>query len=309
MVNTGGHPLEQYRASRWPPLSIVANLLQRRWVNARLRQLAAAFKPSLVLVTKGEEITPATLRWIKRRVNAHLANWNPDSPLNPLNTTSDLLDTIPLYDDYYIWGKFLLPELERLGARRPAYLPFAYDPDLHQPRALSQEERAQWGNALTFVGTWERAREEALNAVVDFDLGIWGNHWSRLAPGSALRRCWRGEAHGEKLSRVYSASSIALNFIREQNGSAHNMRTFEAPVCGIMLLTTRTEEQVELLGEDRGAVFFGNVEEMRSKAGYYLAHPERREAVAAEGRHRLASGHTYADRMAVVMAAADRGPG
>jgi spore maturation protein CgeB len=185
-------------------------------------------------------------------------------------------------------------------------LPFAYDPDLYQPRALSREERAQWGNALAFVGTWERAREERLNAVADFDLGIWGNHWSRLAPGSTLRRLWRGEAHGEKLSRIYSASSIALNFVREQNGPAHNMRTFEAPACGILMLTSRTKEQVELFGEDDGAAFFDSGDEMRDKVRYYLAQPEQHERVARTGLAKIARGHTYADRMAQVLRDFDR---
>ncbi len=308
-MDTSGHPLERYRDSRWPPLCIAANVIQRNWVNASLRQLALQFKPDLIFVTKGAEVKPAVLTGLKRRLIVRLANWNPDSPLNSLNVTPDLLAAIPLYDDYYIWGRFLIPELKRLGAQRAGYLPFAYDEELHRPRALIAAEKREMGSDLVFAGTWEKAREEALSDLTDFDLGIWGNHWTRLSENHQLRRKWRGSAHGEKLSRVYSASRIALNFIREQNGSAHNMRTFEAPACGIMMLAARTEEQVELLGEDEGAAFFESPAELRDKAAYYLAHSGQREAVAREGQRRLARGHTYADRMATVLAAMDHGSG
>jgi hypothetical protein len=305
-VNTSGHPWQRYRASRWPPLSVAANALQKSWANRQVRALAEAFRPGLIFVTKGEELKAETLLRARQRTGAALANWNPDSPLNRLNTTGDLLQALPVFDRYYTWGRFLLPELERLGAQRPAYLPFAFDPELHQPRGLPAEERRALGSDVVFVGTWEPERAAALAHLDGLDLGIWGNHWDRLAPGDSLRRRWRGEAHGERLSRVYSASGVALNFIRAQNGPAHNMRTFEAPACGILMLASRTEEQVELLGEDEGAVFFDSMETMRERAAYYVAHPQQRGRIARCGRQRLSQGHTYADRMAQVLAHAEQ---
>lgn len=295
------YPLEKQRQSRLPPIAIAANQLQRAWANIGLQYLALRFKPNLILIAKGEEITPNTLNYIKQKTKAHIANWNPDNPLNALNATPDLINTIPLYDHYYIWGKFLLPEIEHLGAQHASYLPFAYDPELHQPRSLSQEENKKLGSDLIFAGTFESPRLESLNHLKDFDLGIWGNHWNRLSSDHPLRKHWRGSAHGIDLSRVYSASRIALNFIREQNGNAHNMRTFEAPACGIMLLTTRTLEQIELFGEDDGASFFQSHDEMREKASYYLAHPEQQKRIAQTGMQKLSHGHTYADRMAQVL--------
>jgi spore maturation protein CgeB len=306
-VNTSGHPLERYRASPWPPLAIASNALQKRWVNAQLRRVALEFEPDLIFVTKGDELRAAGLARLKSQLHATLVNWNPDSPLNPLNTTPDLLDAIPIYDLYYTWGHFLLPELARLGAQRPCYLPFAYDPELHRPRELSEAERREWANDLVFVGTWEQEREAALEQLTGFDLGLWGNHWmQRLQPGSPLRPRWRGVAHGERLSLVYSASAIALNFVRAQNGQAHNMRTFEAPACGILLLASRTEEQVQLLGDGQGAVFFSSIDELRERAAYYLANPNKLAAVAEAGAARLAHGHTYTDRMASVLAEVER---
>jgi spore maturation protein CgeB len=293
------YPFDKQRQSRFPLFAIAANKLQRAWANSGLLYTASRLKPDLILILKGEEITPATLIRLKQKVK--IVNWNPDNPLNALNSTPDLIKAIPFYDHCYIWGKFLLPELKRLGAQRASYLPFAYDPELHQPRNLSNEERKQLASDLVFAGTYEPQRVEALNHSTDFDLAIWGNHWNRLPSDHPLRKFWRGDAHGVALSRVYSSSRIALNFIREQNGSAHNMRTFEAPACGVMLLTTRTQEQVELFGEDDGAAFFFSHDELRDKARYYLAHEEQRQLVAQRGREKISRGHTYADRMKQIL--------
>ncbi|MBI5051891.1 MAG: glycosyltransferase, partial [Chloroflexi bacterium] len=273
----------------------------RVWANNGLLYTASRLKPDLILILKGEEITPITLTRLKQKSKTKIVNWNPDNPLNALNSTPDLIKAIPFYDRCYIWGKFLLPELERLGAQRASYLPFAYDPELHQPRSLTKEEQQQLKSDLIFAGTHEPQRVEALNHLANFDLAIWGNHWNRLPHDHPLRKHWRGDAHGDELSRVYSASRVALNFIREQNGSAHNMRTFEAPACGIMLLTTRTQEHLELFGDEDGAAFFSSHGELRDKAHYYLAHEEQRRRIAQRGREKIFGGHTYADRMKQIL--------
>jgi len=293
------YPFDKQRQSRFPPFAIAADKLQRAWANSGLLYTASRLKPDLILVAKGEEITPATLTRLKQK--AKIVNWNPDNPLNALNSTPDLIQAIPFYDHCYIWGKFLLPELERLGAQHASYLPFAYDPDLHQPRALNDDELKKLSSDLVFAGTHEPQRVEALNHLTDLDLVIWGNHWNRLPRDHPLRKHWRCDAHGDDLSRVYSASRVALNFIRQQNGSAHNMRTFEAPACGVMLLTTRTQEQVELFGEEEGAVFFESHEELRDKANYYLTHEDQRQQVAQRGREKILRGHTYAERMKQIL--------
>jgi spore maturation protein CgeB len=295
-------PLEGYRGSAWPAFSIFANFWHQRWINRQLKTLSLNTCPDIILILKGEDIEARSLAWVRQKLpQTRLANWNPDSPLNPLNTTVELLKGLPLYDECFIWGKFLLEPLQKLGAQKVTYLPFAYDAGLHRRVEMTAGELSEWGNDLSFIGTWEADRETTLNHLADMNLGIWGNLWQRLPPQSPLRKRWRGEAHGEKLAKVNSASQIALNFIRKQNGSAHNMRTFEAPACGVMMLTTRTTEQVELFGEDEGAAFFGEPEELRAKADFYLAHPNKREAVAREGLRRIQTGHTYTDRMRVIV--------
>ena len=50
--------------------------------------------------------------------------------------------------------------------------------------------------------------------------------------------------------------------MRNQNGDAHNMRTFEVPACRGFLLTTRTKEQHEFFPEEDGCLMFSDVKEL-----------------------------------------------
>ena len=301
-LDAGGYPTTRWRASVWPGLPVISHWLQKLWVNARLLPLARALQPDGIFILGGRDIRASVLKRVKRLGRGKLLNWNTDNPLNTVNSSAELLAAIPLYDCHFTWGRFLIPELTRMGARRVEYLPFCYDPALHRPVALSDPERARLGNALTFVGTWEPAREHLLDHLTESDLGLWGNHWHRLAPGSPLRRCVRGVAEGDRQARVLSACKITLNFVRAQNGSAHNLRTFEAPACGAFMLSTRTEEQVDLLGENVGATFFDSPDELRDKIAFFLDHPEQRTAIAQKGYEIVTEGNTYQDRMARVLA-------
>lgn len=275
----------------------------QRWQSLRLLnktfvESATQFAPDLIFVIKGELLSPAALKEIKDRCGSLLANWNPDSPFNPVNSSKDVLASIPIYDCHFTWGKFLIPKLLNAGAKRVEYLPFAYEPKLHKKISISKEEEKELGADVCFVGTWEQPREEILEQLTDCDLAIWGNNWERLKPNSSLRGCWRGRAvYGEGMSKIYAASKIVLNFIREQNGNAHNMRSFEALGWGAFMLTTWTKEQCELFGEGKGIACFENVKELRTKISYYLAHVEERREIAKRGHEIVKGKHTYLNRM------------
>lgn len=304
VLDVGAHRLFSRRDSPNPLISLAAGALHKGWLNDAALRRARAFRPEMALVIKGQELRPATLVAIRSATGARLANWNTDNPFNRLNSSRDLLAGIPLYDSCFIWGRYLIPELKRAGARFVEHLPFAYNPALHRRAASPPAEDGAGGPAVVFAGSPDPVRLTYLKRIADCDLGLWGNHWDRLAGGDPLRAKWRGVAEGEKLAPLLSACQIALNFVRDQNGPAHNMRTFEVPACGAFLLTSRTEEQVELLGDgpSAGAAYFESADELREKVGYYLRHAEERQAIARRGYERITGGaNTYRDRMARVL--------
>ena len=274
----------------------VLGLYFAKLMNERLVEKVNDFRPDLVFVLKGIFIFPETLRRVKENTNALLFNFNPDSPFTPVNSSRYLLDSLTIYDCLFIWGKFLIPELQQAGANRVEYLSFAHDPELHYPVSVTDEEKERYGSDIVFIGTWEKQREKWLENLVDYDLKIWGNSWEKLKWSSPLRQKWmRKPVIGEEFAKVCHSSKIVLNFIRAQNGNAHNMRTFEVPACQGFLLTERTEEQGEFFEEEKEMACFNDAEELREQIERYLNDEESRERMARAARKK-AFEHTYERR-------------
>lgn len=257
-------------------------------------------KPDLVFILKGFLIKPKTLLAIKKKLpKAKLFNFNTDNPFNTWhhgNSNSWIRKSIPLYDAYFIWGKFLLEPIKKSGAQRVEYLPFSYDSKLHHPVETTEIEKNFFGSDIAFVGSWDEEREWWLSHLLQYDLKIWGNSWEKA--DKKIQKKWqKKEVIGEEFSKVCNTSKIILNIIRRQNIPAHNMRTFEVPACGGFLLSVKTEEAQDFFKESEEMAYFSSPEELKEKIEFYLENEGLRKKIAEAGYQRLInSGYTYTDR-------------
>jgi len=279
----------------------LANFFQKKLIEKIVSE-----KPDLIFIFKGWLIKPKTLLKIKKGLSgARLFNFNTDNPFNTWhhgNSNSWIRKSIPLYDAYFIWGKFLLKPLKKAGAKRTEYLPCGYDLKLHYPVEVTDAEKKIFGSDIAFIGSWDKEREWWLNKLLmtddlmTDDLKIWGNAWQKA--NKKLREKWQGRAViGEEFSKVCNASKIILNFVRKQNGSAHNMRTFEVPACQGFILSTRTEEAVGFFEEGKEADYFSTLEELKQKIDFYLRNEESRKKIAEAGYKKLlGADYSYKDR-------------
>jgi hypothetical protein len=278
-----------------------AQLFQKKFIKEITEK-----KLDILLVFKGWLLMPGTLQEIKKRnPKIVIVNYNPDNPFNTWhhgNSNTWVRESIPLFDAYCIWGKFLEKPLLAAGARRFVYLPCSYDPTISHKVFVSDSERKYFGSDVAFIGSWDEEREEWLRELLNYDLKIWGNAWEKT--DSVFRKKWQGrEAIENDFAKICVASKIILNFVRKQNGSAHNMRTFEVPACGGFYLSTRTNEQLEILEEGKEAVYFSNAKELREKIDHYLSHEKERKEIAENGFIKITTGeNTYMDRAKKIIA-------
>lgn len=272
-----------------------ASLINNFVMNFLLQRKLASCKPDVVFILKGENLSVKTIRFAKT-CGAKLVNFFPDNPFVVWNGNSSgaVLASLPLYDIFLIWSQQLLPVLETAGAKKVQYFPFGFDVDsFYQLSNLSDTELQNYQSDVCFVGTWEPERERWLTQLLalqpDCNLVIWGNLWlENISQNSLLRRCVRqGAIYGKELLKIFAASKIVLNFIRQQNAGAHNMRTIEVPAAGAFLLTQWSYEQAELLFEEnKEVVCFKTAEELVQKVQYYLAHDGTRKQIAIAGQAR-----------------------
>ncbi|MEM5830906.1 MAG: glycosyltransferase [Candidatus Aenigmatarchaeota archaeon] len=255
----------------------------------------------VIFIIKGWFYHPKTIKKIKEILpKAKLICFNPDNPFNTWHhgvSNEWIRKSIPYYDVYFIWGKFLISKLYNAGAKRVEYLPFWYDPEIHYPVEVKDEkEKNYYGSDIAFIGTYDEEREWWLNQIKDYNLKIWGNDWWKA--NKDLQKKWmKKPAYGEEFNKICSCSKIVLNIIRKQNIPSHNMRTFEAPACKAFVLSTRTEELKEFFEEDKEIACFENPEELRQKIDFYLKNDNLREKIKEAGYQRLTnSNYSYLDR-------------
>lgn len=145
-------------------------------------------------------------------------------------------------------------------------------------------------------------RVRLLERLADFDLGVWGSGWGALPSGSRLRSKLRGPAWGVKMTKIYNASKIALNFNHYQSVLGTNIRTFGIPGCGAFGLTYPKQEMPNLFELGREMVCYRDADELVEVVRYYLGHEQEREAIAQRGYLRAQRDHTYLERMKKLLA-------
>lgn len=279
-------------------------LWSARTALALIRHLSSADRCyQLICIFKGMQFSADVLREGRSlQRSAVWININPDDPFNLRSTSStnlEVIQSIPIFDLYCIWSRRLLEPIKTAGCRDVMYLPFGYDPALHFPPALTQ---ATPSRAVSFVGAWDKEREKILASVADLELRISGGAWGRVSRGSALRRSVvrRTNIFGEEMATEVYLAAATLNIMRSQNTGAHNMRTFEVPAIGGLLLTTRSEEQEEYFPEGKASLMFGGNEELREKIKWVLSNPIHASKIRIQGRAKVLQ-HTYKARVRSVL--------
>jgi len=260
-------------------------------VNKRLYcELEKEHRYDVVWLDKALMVRSRTLKAIKRRwPDAVIASYSPDDQLNPANHSFIYLRSLPLYDVCFTTKSYNVRELKDLNAKHVVYVGNGFDPRVHRPTRLTEEERTTYGCDVCFVGTYEKPRAQCLERVAELPYGlkVWGNDWDKLEHRSRLRGAVQNHAvYGEEYAKRIVASSINLNFLKKANRDLVTTRSVEIPACGGFMLAERTAEHQALFEEGVEAEFFGGVEEMVEKIHYYMQHKDERRAIARRGRLR-----------------------
>lgn len=291
--NTGLVARVQRKVTGLPPVTDINRL------NAYVARVCEVERPDVLFVARGIWIQQEIIRRV-RDCGIIAAHWHPDDAFNPENSSAIFARAIPEYDLIITPKSFNVEEYRRAGARKTMYLPYAYDPRVHYPVEVSQEERRIYGSDVVFVGTKRRARVGQLEYAQrsGCDLKIWGDRWNRLAIWSPLRKdCTFKVAVGPEMSKIFCSSKIALGFLNSENRDLHTARSYEVPASGGFFLAQRSEEHNSILREGVEADYFSSDEEMVEKIRWYTDHDEVRVRLRNSGYSRIRRGRsTYADR-------------
>jgi spore maturation protein CgeB len=261
----------------------------------------------VVWVEAAPMIGAATLRRLKDSCPAARLVWySEDDMMNPVHRSRRLEDALGLFDLWVTTKSFNTrpEEMPSLGVGRMLFVDNSFDPHLHRPMELSDDQRRAFGADIAFVGTYEAPRAQSLLALARAGLvvRVWGNGWRGMAGLHPGLKVEDRPIYDQDYARVVAASRINLGFLRKGNRDLQTCRTVEIPACGGFLLHESSPEAERLLAPDREAAFFSNDGELVAQCRRWLADESARVAAAAAGRGRVTrDGHDHPSRLKSIL--------
>ena len=268
-----------------------------RSANQKLIELANQFKPDLTFVIAPNLVQPSTIQALQQHGLVFV--FFTDNPLDQHHTHSNawIRQGLPLWDAVFIWSQELVEQLRKKGVKKVFFHPFCNDVQYHFPKRQTNPIYD-----VAFIGNWDasRKREQYLKATSRYQLGIWGSdYWVTHCRETSVRNLCKGMCTYEEIPEILGSAKIGLNILRPQNETGHNIRTFEIPAAGTLMLSERSQDLLNLFEEEREAVYFSSPDELNRKVEYLLENPSLIQSIADAG-YKKALKHTITERVAEI---------
>jgi spore maturation protein CgeB len=267
------------------------------------------FWPDVVLFVSAFYMSPAMLQFIRTRrhkiVMLHTESPYEDSAQMERGQFADLnLLNDPV--NLEAWRELEVPA---------AYMPHAYDPDVHYPNWRPD----RYESDFTFVGTIFKSRAEFFSKM-DFtgvDVALGGAGWdlamaqypelvTTVMDREAGHRLVDYVGHGldccvtnDETARVYRSARCGINFYRRESEDAHTgegwamgPREVEMAACGLFFLRDPRPESDEVFGAESGTILlpaFHSPGEASELLRWWLDHPNMREMRTQQAYERIAA--------------------
>lgn len=254
-------------------------ILIRRMDRLFLRQINA-FRPTVVLIFKGMEISRASLAEARRK-GIRLINYNFDHPYIFFSRGTGnrfVREAIPYYDLHISYSSVIVKDLAQKFKVRTAWIPFGFH--------LSDEEydnvvdaRRPEINRACFVGNPDELRVATLKRLVENNVpvSVYGFGWEKFLEAGKLIEIQTARKPGSFWSdpgefwRVLRQYRVQLNFFRPHNEGSHNLRTFEVPAVGGILLTPESDEQKFFFKGQTEIFFYTSFDNLLAQCRYLMS--------------------------------------
>lgn len=249
-------------------LAGLSSIIKR--INNLFKKKVDEFKPDIIWIFKGMEITPASIKWAKSK-NILLANYNPDNPFIFTGRGSgnkNIKRSIELYDLHFTYNLAIQKIFKSRYYIDAEFLPFGFDiSDNIYENCQRQDEIVK----TCFLGNPDKQRASTLLQLADngIEIDVYGNYWPRFVNHKNIQIF--NPVHGELFWEVLRKYRIQLNLMRIHNEDSHNMRSFEIPAIGGIQLAPYTVEHNLLFEENKEIFLFKNIDDCVEKIKYLLS--------------------------------------
>jgi len=270
-------------------------------INKLFRAEAEKFQPDIVWVFKGMEIMPETLKWLRNR-NILLTNYNPDNPFIFSGKGSGnryVTESIGLYDLHFTYNTEVMARLRADYQVETEFLPFGFDLD---EGTLEKSRSQQEVIKCCFVGNPDSERAAFIKKLLanGISIDLYGHHWEKYIEHNQASIL--PPVYGHEFWKAIRRYRIQLNLMRPHNENSHNMRSFEIPGVGGIMLAPDTVEHRMFFTSGEDCFLFSDADDCSLKVGRILEMSDTESARIRETarRNSLLKGYRYSDRAKTV---------
>jgi spore maturation protein CgeB len=268
-----------------------------RNINRDFRKLIAEFRPDIIWIFKGMEIYPSSIHWAREK-GIKLVNYNPDNPFVFSGKGSGnqyMIDALPLYHLHLTYNNEVKDKLEKVYGLNVEMLPFGFDLNekvFELCRAQTEIPR------LCFLGNPDKQRAAFIEklAAAGIPVDVYGNYWRRFVNHPDIRIF--DPVYNDEFWQVLRRYRVQLNLMRVHNEDSHNMRSFEIPSVGGIMLAPATTEHKKFYVDGKEAFLFNDLQDCIRQAASILAlGVDAAFRIREQARKRaLSDGYSYRDR-------------
>lgn len=269
---------------------------------SKFLERAESFKPSWILVIRGNGYRQTALERLRKQTEVQkLIGWWVKDP----RADSQMLLDAALYDHYFCIHQFgykpggKITHLPAIGTDRTLYKPSSSQLPLGKAKVL-------------LLGGFSQRRYEFIKPLLRSDLS---SHLEIIGPGWLKQGRWRdlelraavkgsgvwGEQMVQSLSRAYMVVNVNSWDPRER--PCQNLRLFDVPCCGTLLVTDDALEVREHFQVGKELDVFLTPEELLDRVRFYINHPEIRHQIALAGLERSKTLPSILDRVSSMIEA------
>jgi spore maturation protein CgeB len=266
-------------------------------INRAFRDAVEKFKPDVIWVFKGMEIFPDTLSWAKKR-GIKLAEYNPDNPFIFTGRGSgnqNVTDSLALYDLHFTYNLEIKLQLEQRFGKEVVYLPFGYEINDELYELCAQQMEVV---KTCFLGNPDKVRAAFITSIAEKGIAIdvYGNNWRRFLDHKNIALF--PPVYGENLWKTLRRYRVQLNLLRIHNEDAHNMRSFEVPGIGGIMVAPTTTDHRHLFESGKEVFLYSDADECVSLIRKLLTLSAQEALKIREAAHQRSvdSGYSYRHR-------------
>jgi hypothetical protein len=248
------------------------------------------------------EILPESLAWVQRK-KIRLVNYNPDNPFlfsGRGSGNKNISNAIGLYDLHFTYNLEVKQKLEIEFKTSTYFLPFGFEIDeaLYDHCKMLPEIIEP-----CFLGNPDSFRSIFITKLADagITINVFGHDWRKFINHPRVKV--QDAVYGINQWEVLRRYRIQLNLMRPHNLNSHNMRTFEVPAIGGIMLAPDTPEHRSFFRHTEEIFLFTEFDNCLQEIEVILKMSQQQvdEIRNAARRRSITSGYSYQARAMEVM--------